>query len=612
MSFQAPESDSDAPAGGFRAPEDDAEPPKSLEGFLGNAVSNAGRLINPVNIAKSAADTVKTGLYDLPKAALESSADLLKGTAKAVTEGELPSAEDVAKTPILEKTREMVEPIAKDPLGYAYKNPLDAALLAATPVLPFLGEEGAVAARNVPRETIPEIPKTPEIPVAEAPKGLPVVPPGAKTGEPHALFAYNDKFGPGGAERSIYNIFGDPEHPAIKGAGGFGSSVPKEVLDKNGIPVVGREPRSVGKWEPLEGPQESPPGAQTPPPAGEKPPTPIPEPSAAESALKSAQDKASEVKNYISRGYQGFAKKPGALADVADWVQEKSQMMSAQQMGFTPLQNRQLGATPTEQLETMRAIGQYGLDSDIVSPTGGLRHMVQKNAELLKQAGQTIGDIRKAADAIRDPLKTPIDPLTAIRQQLDPIFARGARAGETGAYQRALEVVEDAKPTFEGMADAATKLNKAANEANRLNQPHGAFTDVANILSRVENDRIRELMPEKAAAYDQALKEFGINKKIEAALKRKVGGEVKRMGPGSLTSNMTQKMLDEVGYRVGAKAANKLSTAIKSRPGIASNLPSLFKEFANQVDETAGEVSGMYQGGRVPDDVRSYAMGRGC
>ena len=73
---------------------------------------------------------------------------------------------------------------------------------------------------------------------------LPVVPSGSKTGEPHALFSYNDTFGEGGTERSIYNIFGDPNNEIIKKAG-WGSSVTKDRLDELGIPITGREPRSV-------------------------------------------------------------------------------------------------------------------------------------------------------------------------------------------------------------------------------------------------------------------------------------------------------------------------------------------------------------------------------
>lgn len=73
-----------------------------------------------------------------------------------------------------------------------------------------------------------------------APEMLPAIAKGSKVGGPHALFAYNDNFGPDMTKRAIYNVFGDPAHPAIQKAG-WGSSVPIEMLRKFGIPVVGRQ-----------------------------------------------------------------------------------------------------------------------------------------------------------------------------------------------------------------------------------------------------------------------------------------------------------------------------------------------------------------------------------
>lgn len=63
---------------------------------------------------------------------------------------------------------------------------------------------------------------------------------GSKTGDPHALFAYKDQFGPGGSERSVYNVFGDPNHPAIKKVG-WGSSVPEDMLKAANIPITGQQ-----------------------------------------------------------------------------------------------------------------------------------------------------------------------------------------------------------------------------------------------------------------------------------------------------------------------------------------------------------------------------------
>src|SRR5258708_5564521 len=41
----------------------------------------------------------------------------------------------------------------------------------------------------------------------EAGATLPEVESGSKVGDPHALFAYKDNYGPGGSSRDIYNVF---------------------------------------------------------------------------------------------------------------------------------------------------------------------------------------------------------------------------------------------------------------------------------------------------------------------------------------------------------------------------------------------------------------------
>lgn len=138
--------------------------------------------------------------------------------------------------------------------------------------LPAAGETPEAGLPEVRQSEIPDAPPrlqeatesglaVPEVPPA-GPQGqpllrepavserLPIQQPGLKTGEPHALFAYNDDFGPDGSKRAIYNVFGDPENPAVK-ARGWGSSVTREDLEKAGIPITGREPRAA-KYDPAD------------------------------------------------------------------------------------------------------------------------------------------------------------------------------------------------------------------------------------------------------------------------------------------------------------------------------------------------------------------------
>jgi hypothetical protein len=103
--------------------------------------------------------------------------------------------------------------------------------------------------------------------------------------------------------------------------------------------------------------------------------------------------------------------------------------------------------------------------------------------------------------------------------------------------------------------------------------------------------------------YEQGLREFGVNKKIQNMLGRKVGQELHRTGPGSMTRAFYQKFMDEIGYKGGAKVLNKMAGNIKANPAIASNLPELFKSFIHEVEDVlpgGGEGGeGMAHGGIV-------------
>ena len=621
MSFQAPDTDIDPTAapdsGGFKAPDTDPDP-KSLSGFA----SNLGQDV--VGNVKGIGQLAE-GLVEHPIDTISAVPGALVSEGKRIGLGELLTGHPIN---------------AAEKFGNAaYDKPLTTAFDVA-PVVGAAGkalgiggaagegaEAGELAAEGAAKtaETAGEAAPTAETakaaegaaaPAGVSLKDLPVMQPGVKTGPPHALFAYNDTFGKDGTPRSIYNVYGDPGDPLVHSVGGYGTSVPKDILDQAGIPVVGREPRSVGKWEPLdtekapETPPIPPPGPE---PAAGKPPILDTAAQAAQDAL----DQAKEVKNYVTRGYQGLVNKPGGLADVADWVQAKSQMLAGQQVGITPKQFRDLGKNPLEADNAARAIGQYAMDHDIVSPTTGLRGMLEKNQALLKSTGKTLGDYRKMADQLNPDGVDPKEMVEAIRQELDKKYARGVTkenptargslGGHYGSYLRALQDIEDADHTHQGIANAVTDLNKTANKALKNQQPQGPFTDVANVASRLNNAKIRELLgKENTAKYDQALREFGVNKKIENGLRFKGSGEIKRFGPGSTISNLTQKGLDEFGYRFGAKAANKLSTAIKNNPAVAKSLPSLFEEFINQLEDEEPHEPGMAKGGIVPDDVRRY------
>lgn len=91
--------------------------------------------------------------------------------------------------------------------------------------------------------------------VAASDVSLPIVQPGAKTGDPHGIFSYNSDLNPERQMRSMYTLNGDPEHPLMKklaeGSSNFKTTQTMDWFKERNIPITGREPRSV-QWEPLD------------------------------------------------------------------------------------------------------------------------------------------------------------------------------------------------------------------------------------------------------------------------------------------------------------------------------------------------------------------------
>lgn len=116
--------------------------------FAGNLGQNALDFINPVTIAKGVGSTIKEGLLDVPLDVAKSSVQLLQSGAKTLIGEKSPSdaLTDIQKLPIVERTRAMTEGVAKDPAGFAFKRPLDAASLLLGPIVPFLRKGTGVAA----------------------------------------------------------------------------------------------------------------------------------------------------------------------------------------------------------------------------------------------------------------------------------------------------------------------------------------------------------------------------------------------------------------------------------------------------------------------------------
>jgi hypothetical protein len=72
------------------------------------------------------------------------------------------------------------------------------------------------------------------------------------------------------------------------------------------------------------------------------------------------------------------------------------------------------------------------------------------------------------------------------------------------------------KPTFSELADTSTRLNTVAKNARQINQPSGAMTDAANVLSQKSTEGLETfLQPPEQAAFAADKTEYGLTKGLE-------------------------------------------------------------------------------------------------
>lgn len=601
----APEQEAAAPAAAT-AGSWDAAPP--APGFLERTASNI--MPDLKDVGQNLESLVKGPALDI------ASGDVASAIPKLVHQGEAMAANPKGTFDA------MAAPIAH-PVDYFEKHPVQqtmnvAGLLAGAGEL---GAEGAAeeAAANVPHGAIPPEPPAAPVPPAapRAPAELPTMTPGAKTGDPHALFAYNDKFGPGGTERSIYNVFGDPEHPAIQAAGGHGSSVPKATLDKAGIPVVGREPRSVGKWEPIVDngkpdlvalPKDAPgtPPSRLPPDPNAPKPTPP-------AATGTPPDPFKDIRDFVNSKYQKMEKQGGWPDRLANYLREESNKLGAKDLGLQGRQVQTMGQG-YEGLEKANALVDYARQKGYMEPTlsdSTRRSLIKFNMD---KAGENLNAVRSIAEKRGAP---PLEDIKAqVLQELQAKYGAGVEKAPT-EIANVMDDIQKAKPTFTGMADLATKLNKSATKVKDLGQHPGPTTDAANIVSRMNNDAIRGVLnPQESELYTQSLRDYGAHKKLEQATagagRRELTARSNQRGP---VGRMVQEALDRGGYRMAGNVAKKMSDVVLKNPGKIKTLPQFFEELAHQSNEeldNALDIQHMAKGGVVPHDVKQWIAARGC
>lgn len=290
-------------------------------------------------------------------------------------------------------------------------------------------------------------------------------------------------------------------------------------------------------------------------------------------------------------------------------------------LGASVGQVRQLGP------EVAREAGQYGLKnglSDVFSSEIGRE---AKLKALQEATGKQIGALRQEAGA------APSGIADTIATKLNPKYAEGVYSGEKGGLEKALDEVRNAGPNHADLSKAATKLNNYAAGA-KLTQPANAATDVANELSRTNNEGIvQSLGADKGKDYLQALEDMTKQKPLEAFMARGEAKEAAGRGSNTLYGAATGAVKDAFGNRLAAKAANlgadiagaggsalkALSSAIPASSSIGTNAlqltPSAVAEWLSRNDKSQ---QGLAEGGTVQpqskindisDQIRDWVNG---
>lgn len=582
----------------------------SLGGFAENALSNVGRAINPVNIAKGLGETVKQGAYDMPKDFTQSLAQMA---------GNVVTGQDQTTTPV-EKYAENIgnSEMVQHPVDYAYKNPLDtAAMLAA----PFAGLGGKLDAAGVGEIGAGEVGGggggggggAGETTAQASLKDLPVVEPGAKTGAPHALFAYNDEARPAlpanetypakdaTPAQSKYQVFGDENDPLFKTVA-HGTQKTYQELQDLGVPITGRTPRSVTLGHsPLDQPEAAestiPTGAKE--PSTEPPSRMPPDPNAPKIIQDIAKDPLQDVNDYLMAKYKSVADKPGIAQRLAKMANDEATNLRAKDLGLMRGQLQSMGPG-YEGLEKAKALTQYAGDKGYFDPAltdVGRRDLIKAN---MNKFGEQLGALRDLASQRAKP------PTDLIRNNLQATLQEEYGIKAPTQVDKVLALFDKATkkdPSFSDLADLATDWNKEATPATKMGQHPGPFTDGANTVAKMGNDAARATMnPKEQEMFTQSLRDYGAHKKLEqatAAAGRKA--MVGRGAPGSLTNRLVQNFMDRAGYRLGGNIASRTAKSVLGNPKIQT-LPQFFEELAHQSNDVLDDtINGMAHGGVVPN-----------
>lgn len=309
----------------------------------------------------------------------------------------------------------------------------------------------------------------------------------------------------------------------------------------------------------------------------------------AKTAIKGPMD---EVREILESKYQKASEKPGFKDVLGDKMIRNAQGMRFREMGGTPGQARVLVQKIGE--DGLRELMDVAKEKGITSSPVGFRRR-QATAALEQSSGRAIGGIRELASK-RGAVHDANSIVNRIRERLDSDYlGKGTASGQKGAYMKALEDIKSAASSPDLLAKKISEMNRMATK-NKMTQPTGAITDVANEASRLNNELIKKhLAPKEIEFYDQSLRDFGASKIFKKLQSFEVGREMGgRAGVGGLFRNLKQGAMDLGGNKVLENFYDKFGPKLKSDPNLTKNLASLsegaIEDLLSSLDEAIDEV----------------------
>jgi hypothetical protein len=229
--------------------------------------------------------------------------------------------------------------------------------------------------------------------------------------------------------------------------------------------------------------------------------------------------------------------------------------------GTSAYQFRQLGRENFG--DAMRASYEHG-DANLLQGTIGREQAIN---ERVAQLGNDIGDVRSQAAEAGPAMKGP-EMADAIQKNLQADYSpSGVKFDQAGRLQAQLDSISKMKdPSVEDYAQRATDINHEASK-NKLVQPTGTDTDVANQMAHINDEQIAKRLPPEIQEHYQMLKdEFGNAKSIQPMELRAEAKEATGKAVSGTPFGMAKDILHglaggpKMGAQVGFGAEKALNT----------------------------------------------------